>query len=80
MNTTGTGGFILNTIKVYDDTEASSVMANRRKAKMARLQVNNEEKMDDTTTNMDLSKDQEAMKAADPQDNTSGPDCAPTQA
>ena len=38
MNTSGTGGFILHTIKVYDDPEASSVLANRRKAKIARIQ------------------------------------------
>ncbi|TCD65435.1 tRNA (adenine(58)-N(1))-methyltransferase non-catalytic subunit trm6 [Steccherinum ochraceum] len=33
MNTTGSGGFILHTIKVYDDPNASSVMAHRHKAK-----------------------------------------------
>ncbi|KAI0348257.1 Gcd10p-domain-containing protein [Trametopsis cervina] len=40
MNTSGTGGFILHTIKVYDDPAASSVLAHRRKAKIPRIEEN----------------------------------------
>ncbi|GJE89581.1 Gcd10p-domain-containing protein [Phanerochaete sordida] len=39
MNTSGTGGFILHAIKVYDDPNASSVMAHRQKAKKAKLEA-----------------------------------------
>ncbi|KAI0695606.1 Gcd10p-domain-containing protein [Cytidiella melzeri] len=55
MNTSGTGGFILHTIKVYDDPEASSVLANRRKAKMARLAKAASDSVDSTDANMEVS-------------------------
>ncbi|KAL4253561.1 tRNA (adenine(58)-N(1))-methyltransferase non-catalytic subunit TRM6 [Abortiporus biennis] len=38
MNTSGSGGFILHTIKVYDDPKASSVVAHRLKVKKARVE------------------------------------------
>ncbi|KAK7695050.1 hypothetical protein QCA50_002239 [Cerrena zonata] len=38
MNASGSGGFILHTIKVYDDPSASSVMAHRKAAKKARTE------------------------------------------
>ncbi len=62
MNTSGTGGFILNTIKVYDDPEASSVLANRRKAKIARLQ---EPTTDVPDVAMEVSNEQVVVSVAE---------------
>ena len=65
MNTSGTGGFILHTIKVYDDPEASSVLANRRKAKIARLQETASTEQD---VPMEPSGEQVVVKAEDLQE------------
>ena len=65
MNTSGTGGFILHAIKVYDDPEASSVLANRRKAKIARIQETTSTEQEDVS--MEVSE-QMIVKAEDLQE------------
>jgi len=39
MNMSGSGGFILHTIKIYDDPTAQSVVVHRQKAKKAKLEA-----------------------------------------
>ena len=70
MNTSGTGGFILNTIKVYDDPEASSVLANRRKAKIARLQEPTTTEVPDEA--MEVSNEQVVVSVAELSEEVTG--------
>jgi hypothetical protein len=61
----------LHTIKVYDDPEASSVLANRRKAKVARLQAAGKPATESATTSMSADGDQTVVNVSDLQEEAS---------
>jgi len=43
MNTSGSGGFLFNAIKVYDDPTASSVLAQRHHPKRQKREISAED-------------------------------------